>query len=174
MKKLGNRGGFTLMEVLVSMLILTFLVVGMGPGMKTALSVYQESTFQSSSTALTGTLNATLEDLLRYGEDIEVAADGTVTFTNLDYGLQGAQFLCWKKNDSNAPTVVTVKDSRGAKALLPEGSYPNMEITAFEIQYKNENGVFTVEYTIASTVVSDSRDVTLTVAALNLPEGAGT
>lgn len=172
MKKLGNRGGFTLMEVLVSMLILTFLVVGMGPGMKTALSVYQESTFQSSSTALTGTLNATLEDLLRYGEDIEVAADGTVTFTNLDYGLQGAQFLRWNKNGSNAPTVVTVKDSRGAKALLPEGSYPNMEITAFGIEYKN--GVFTVEYTIESTVVSDSRDVTLTVAALNLPEGAGT
>lgn len=171
MKKLGNRGGFTLMEVLVSMLILTFLVVGMGPGMKTALSVYQESTFQSSSTALTGTLNATLEDLLRYGEDIEVA-DGTVTFTNLDYGLQGAQFLCWNKNAANAPTVVTVKDSRGAKALLPEGSYPNMEITAFEIKY--QKGVFTVEYTIESTVVSDSRDVTLTVAALNLPEGAGT
>lgn len=173
MKKIGNRGGFTLMEVLVSMLILTFLVVGMGPGMKTALSVYQESTFQSSSTALTGTLNATLEDVLRYGEDIEVAADGTVTFTNLDYGLQGAQFLCWdNKNDPNAPSVVTVKDRRGEKVLLPEGSYPNMEITAFGIKY--DNGVFTVTYTIESTVVSDSRDVTLTVAALNLPESDGT
>lgn len=166
MKKRRSSGGFTLMEVLVSMLILTFLIIGMGSGMKTALSVYRESTFQSGSTALIGTLNATLEDVLRYAEDIEQSEGETVVrFTNLDYGLQGAQFLCWKATDTDAPTVVTVKDSRGERSLLPTGSYTDMTVTAFDIQYNN--GVFTVEYTIKSTMVTDSRDVTLTVAPLN-------
>lgn len=168
MKKRRSSGGFTLMEVLVSMLILTFLIIGMGPGMKTALSVYRESTFQSGSTALIGTLNATLEDVLRYAEDIEPLtgeSETVVRFTNLDYGLQGAHFLCWEATDTDAPTVVTVKDSRGERSLLPAGSYTDMTVTAFDIQYNN--GVFTVEYTIKSTMVSDSRDVTLTVAPLN-------
>lgn len=168
MKKLRSSGGFTLMEVLASILILTFLIIGMGPGMKTALSVYRQSAFQSGSTALIGTLNATLEDVLHFAEDIEKSPeDGSVTFTNLDYGLQRAHFLCWTATDTDAPTIITVHDSRGDRPLLPAGSYPNMQLTAFALAY--ENGVFTVSYTIQSTVVDDSRDVTLTVAALNGP-----
>lgn len=160
MKKLKSSGGFTLIEVLVSMLILTFLVIGMGPGMKTAMTVYQESTFQSSSTALIGTMNATLGDVLRYAEDVEVAADGSFTFTNTDYGLQNAT-LNTKDN------IITVIDHNGKeKPLLPEGSYPNMEITAFTAKY--ENGLFTVEYTIKSTVVQNmERKASCTIALLN-------
>lgn len=160
MKKLRSGGGFTLIEVLVSMLILTFLVIGMGPGMKTAMTVYQESTFQSSSTALIGTMNATLGDVLRYAEDVEVAADGSFTFTNTDYGLQNAT-LNTKDN------IITVIDHNGKeKPLLPEGSYPNMEITAFTAKY--ENGLFTVEYTIKSTVVQNmEREASCTIALLN-------
>lgn len=174
MKKLKSSGGFTLMEVLASMLILTFLVVGMGPGMKTAMTVYQESTFQSSSTALIGTMNATLGDVLRYAEDVElldkVEDDKyTFTFTNTDYGLQNAQFMCWTTEDTGdtEPTVVTVIDHNGKKQpLLPEGSYPNMEITAFSATY--EDGLFNVTYTIKSTVVQDmERDASCTIALLN-------
>lgn len=164
MKKLRSGGGFTLMEVLASMLILTFLVIGMGPGMKTAMSVYQESTFQSSSTALIGTVNATLGDVLRFAEDVEVDEDEdkTFTFTNTDYGLQNAKL-------SFADGIITVIDHNGKeKPLLPEGSYPNMEITAFSATY--ENGLFTVTYTIKSTVVQDmERESVCTVALLNKP-----
>lgn len=172
MKKLRSGGGFTLMEVLISILILTFLIIGMGPGMKTALSVYRESTFQSASAALVGTLDATLEDILRYAEDIEVDEDGIVTFTNYDYGLQNAQFLCWNEDSSDAPTVVTLMDGRGGmQALLSAGSYPNMTISAFDIRF--ENGVFAIAYTISGTMVSDSREVSLTIAPLNAPKNAG-
>lgn len=162
MKKLRSGGGFTLMEVLASMLILTFLVIGMGPGMKTAMSVYQESTFQSSSTALIGTVNATLGDVLRFAEDVEVDEDKTFTFTNTDYGLQNAKL-------SFADGIITVIDHNGnEKPLLPEGSYPNMEITAFSATC--ENGLFTVTYTIKSTVVQDmTRQADCTVALLNKP-----
>lgn len=170
MKKLRSGGGFTLMEVLASMLILTFLVIGMGPGMKTAMSVYQESTFQSSSTALIGTVNATLGDVLRFAEDVEVDEDEdedededkTFTFTNTDYGLQNAKL-------SFADGIITVIDHNGnEKPLLPEGSYPNMEITAFSATC--ENGLFTVTYTIKSTVVQDmTRQADCTVALLNKP-----
>lgn len=160
MKKLKSSGGFTLIEVLVSMLILTFLVIGMGPGMKTAMTVYQESTFQSSSTALIGTMNATLGDVLRYAEDVEVAADGSFTFTNTDYGLQNATL-------NTMDNIITVIDHNcKEKPLLPEGSYPNMEITAFTAKY--ENGLFTVTYTIKSTVVQNmERDAACTIALLN-------
>lgn len=173
MKKLKSGGGFTLMEVLVSMLILTFLVIGMGPGMKTAMTVYQESTFQSSSTALIGTMNATLGDVLRYAEDVEkkekVSSEGesdkfTFTFTNTDYGMQNASF----KVLSDSSDVVTVIDHNNKeKPLLPEGSYPNMKITAFSVTYDG-TGLFTVEYTIKSTVVQNlERDASCTIALLN-------
>lgn len=165
MKKLRSAKGFTLIEILVSMLILTFLVIGMGPGMKTALSVYQESTFQSSSTALIGTVNATLGDVLRYAEDVGIVEDGnTFTFSNADYGMQNATLMLSESGDK----VIVVKDHNGNELpLLPEGAYPNMEITAFSARY-NGNGLFTVEYTIKSTVATDmTRNAVCTVALLN-------
>lgn len=173
MKKLKSSGGFTLMEVLASMLILTFLVIGMGPGMKTAMTVYQESTFQSSSTALIGTMNATLGDVLRYAEDVElldkVEDDKyTFTFTNTDYGLQTVMLdLASLTEDGDSIPVFKPKNTqRKATPILPEGSYPNMEITAFSATYVD--GLFTVTYTIKSTVVQDmERDASCTIALLN-------
>lgn len=167
MKKLKSSGGFTLIEVLVSMLILTFLVIGMGPGMKTAMTVYQESTFQSSSTALIGTMNATLGDVLRYAEDVEPGEGTTFTFTNTDYGFQNVSLVGSNGTENGVFTCKEVKNSQPLyKPLLPEGSYPNMEITAFTAQY--ENGLFTVEYTIKSTVVQNmEREASCTIALLN-------
>ena len=167
MKKLKTNGGFTLMEVLASMLILTFLVIGMGPGMKTAMTVYRESVFQSSSTALIGAMNATLEDVLRFAEDVEVADDGTFTFTNVEYGLQNGSFLQW--DDDTGPDVVTVIDHNGVeRLLLPEGAYPNMEISAFSILYDTGTGLVEVTYTIESTVaIGMKREAACTIALIN-------
>lgn len=167
MKKLRSSGGFTLMEVLASMLILTFLVIGMGPGMKTAMTVYQESTFQSSSTALIGTMNATLGDVLRYAEDITPGEGNTFTFTNTDYGLQNVSLVGNNGAENGVFTCKEVKNSPPVyKSLIPEKSYPNMEITAFSAKY--ENGLFTVEYTIKSTVVQNmEREASCTIALLN-------
>lgn len=178
MKKLKTSGGFTLMEVLVSMLILTFLVIGMGPGMKTAMTVYQESTFQSSSTALIGTMNATLGDVLRYAEDVEkgekVSSEGesdkfAFTFTNTDYGLQNVSLVGSNGTENGVFTRKEVKNSEPVyKSLLPEGSYPNMKITAFSVTYDG-TGLFTVRYIIESTVKSDLKTdlITHTIAMLN-------
>lgn len=169
MKKLRSGGGFTLMEVLVSMLILTFLVIGMGPGMKTAMTVYQESTFQSSSTALIGTMNATLGDVLRYAEDVEPGEDGAFTFTNTDYGLQNVSLVGSNGTENGVFTRKEVKNSEPVyKSLLPEDSYPNMKITAFSVTYDG-TGLFTVRYIIESTVKSDLKTdlITHTIALLN-------
>lgn len=165
MKKLRSVKGFTLIEILVSMLILTFLVIGMGPGMKTALSVYQESTFQSSSTALIGTVNATLGDVLRYAEDVGIVEDGnTFTFSNADYGMQNATLMLSESGDK----VIVVKDHNGNELpLLPEGAYPNMEITDFSVVYRG--GVFRILYSIQSTMDADLKreDISYVIAPLN-------
>ncbi len=167
MKKLKSSGGFTLMEVLASMLILTFLVIGMGPGMKTAMTVYQESTFQSSSTALIGTMNATLGDVLRYAEDVE--GSGTdFTFTNTDYGLQNVSLALESVTEDGDPIPVfkPKNTQRKATPILPEKSYPNMKITDFTAKY--ENGLFTVTYKIKSTVVQNmEREASCSIALLN-------
>lgn len=167
MKKLKSTGGFTLMEVLASMLILTFLVIGMGPGMKTAMTVYRESTFQSSSTALIGAMNTTLGDVLRFAEDVEVAEDGTFTFTNVEYGLRNGRFLQW--DDDTGPDVVTVIDHNGEeRLLLPEGAYPNMEISEFSIRYNADTDLVEVNYTIESTVaIGMKREAACTIAFIN-------
>lgn len=170
MKKLRSAKGFTLIEILVSMLILTFLVIGMGPGMKTALTVYQESTFQSSSTALIGTVNATLGDVLRYAEDVRIVTpveegeENTFTFSNADYGMQNATLMLSESGDK----VIVVKDHNGNELpLLPEGAYPNMEITDFSAVYSG--GVFRILYSIQSTLDVDLKreNISYVIAPLN-------
>lgn len=167
--KLKTSKGFTLIEVLVSMLILTFLVIGMGPGMKTAVTVYRESLFQSNSTALIGAVNTTLSDVLRYAENVTVTDEGDVLFTNTEYGLKDACFLTIERSGGEREdfaSLVVLDHNGQQRQLLPEGAYPNMELADFSLDYANE--CFEVQYTIYSIVdPALSRKAVCTIAQIN-------
>ncbi len=66
MKRKKSKGGFTLVEMLASILIMVLLVMGMGVGMDAGSRIYRDATFESDSATLAGILNSNLGDILRY------------------------------------------------------------------------------------------------------------
>ena len=75
MKKLTSKGGFTLIEMLATLLILVFLVLGIGTGMDSALRIYDEARFESNSAAMANIVNTSLGDILRYSENLTTPGD---------------------------------------------------------------------------------------------------
>ena len=68
MKKLASKSGLTLIEMLVTILILVFLVLGIGTCMDSALNIYDEAKFESNSASMANIVNTSLADILRYSD----------------------------------------------------------------------------------------------------------
>lgn len=170
MNKLRNKSGMTLMEMMVSILILVLLVVAMGTGMNSGMRIYEDALFESNSASLANIINTTLSDILRY---CEVASfrdpdlpDQEFVITNLDYGIKDAYF---QLGDGADQSVLQMKNSLSGYTidLVNTGSSPNLKITDFEIVYYNA-GYFEIKYTITSRVNTEKqRDVTSVVRLLN-------
>ena len=185
--KLGNKGGFTLVEMLVCVVILVLLVIAMGTGISTAVRVYHESIFQSNSATLTSMLNATIDDVLRYSEDIYVLQDGTTDFANGEKVIEvssvpsGVTFLFTNKEysgqhayifansgDTGSPVQMMNILGGSPRDLLNTGAYPNLTVKDLIILYDSGAGVFRVSYKIASTENAEyTLDVESVVRILN-------
>lgn len=199
MKKLKSKHGLTLMEALVAIIILVMLVVAIGTSMNSAISIYGDSRFESNSAALADIINTSLNDMLRYAENItaitlgrEEATTHTYTFTNIEYGLQDVYFyIPAETTESEMKGILSVKsplksDNTAAfiTPLVNSGVYSDMEISEFSIKYldagdttKDENGIettyggcFYITYTIQSTIASDMSRTVETVVRLANPD----
>lgn len=173
MKKLQSKQGFTLVEVLTGLLILVFLVVGMGTGMDAGSRVYQESVFETNSATLAGILNTALGDVLRHSE--RVSADtNPVTFTSYDYGLENAYLTLPLDGMGNpVPGMILLKGDSTAVELVNAGAYPGLQVTELTVTYEKPSvtargGYFEISYTIQSTEdESLERNVTTVVRRIN-------
>lgn len=155
MRKLRSRSGMTLVEVMVSLLILTLLVTVMGTGMETAVRVCSDSLFESHSASLAGIVNTALGDVLRYAQDIRTSDSGFTdasgarisragfVFTNLEYGVQDVYFFTPVAEDGSCTGILQLKslhyvrdtDEIAVTDLVNSGAYPNLAITNFEAVY---------------------------------------
>lgn len=187
-----KKSGFTMVEMLASLLILALMAAGMSGGMSAALNVYQDSVFESDSTSMAATVNTALEDLLRYSERMKLAADqsgghfrtlsgltlpageeaGAVNFvfTNLEYALVDAYFFT-PTNDQGEPSGVIQLKTLGddtPRDLLNKGAYPNLEISNLNVKYDTDNQVYLISYKIYSTLDTElTKDGKCTVRLLN-------
>jgi len=195
MKKLRNRRGVTLIEMLCALLILVMLVMGIGVGMDAGSRIYRDAIFESESATLAGILNTSLSDVLRYSSDIrevtaaEMAMEGTnigipdlngtpkrYVFTSDDYGIQDAYFYTPPHESGRAMGVLQMRNLRNANsvALINSGAYPDLMITDFEIFYRErirpgvEGGYFQISYTVVSeTHPEKTREVETIVRLMN-------
>ena len=151
MKKLKNKKGFTLIETMAALLVLVFLVVGMGHGMDAAVRVYASSTFESQSASLAGILNTSLGDILRYSYEVtenpgivEDSAHNRISkddvgffFTSLDYGIQDGYFYTPVLPDGTSMGVLQIKNLRNTDVveLINEGAYTDLVVSNFKITY---------------------------------------
>lgn len=198
MKKLNNKGGFSLIEMMCALLIMVLLVMGMGVGMDAGSKIYRTAMFESESATLAGILNTSIGDILRYctdiretnttekmkyGNDVGIPAEGATptkyfVFTSLDYGIQDAYFYVPPHESGENMGPLQLKNTRNPNVveLVNTGAYPDLVISDFKITYTERynpgiaGGYFEISYTIYSE--SDStktREVETIVRALNAP-----
>ena len=170
MNKLRNKSGMTLMEMMVSILILVLLVVAMGTGMNSGMRIYEDALFESNSASLANIINTTLSDLLRHCEVASFSdpalPDQEFVITNLDYGIKDAYF---QLGDGADQSVLQMKNSLSGYTidLVSTGSSPNLSISAFHITYVDSQ-YFQIEYTISSKMNAEKiREVSFVVRLLN-------
>lgn len=189
MRKLANRGGFSLIEMMVTLVILVCLVIGIGVGMDAGGNIYRVAVFESDSAALSGILNTSLGDILRYSETVEVNSDRLYSysgdaldytevpfvFTSYDYGIQRAYFTT--ETTTGILQMKNLKNDRVVE-LINTGSYPDLKIKEFKVKYYPEGtneaggtgrgGYFKITYKIVSaTDDSMERSVEFVVRMMN-------
>ena len=167
MKKLKQRAGFTLIETMMALMILVLMVVGMQALISSSVRIYSDAIFESDSASLSGILNTTMGDVLRYSEEVTAnPADGSYRFTNYSYGVKDGYFFI---DDTDNKGTVQLKNDHNSniKELVTTGSYPHLEISEFQIVPESEN-CFRIEYKILDKENSrHSRDVKYAVRVLN-------
>lgn len=194
MNKLKNKAGFTLMEMLVAIMILVFLVIGIGVGMDAGSRIYREATFETDSASLAGILNTNLGDILRYSTNIKVnpdyfqGADGTnlskdevgFVFTSWEYGVEDAYFYTPVLQGGTSMGVLQLKNLNDIQVieLVNKGAYPDLAVSNFELTYvapgtnseggAGRGGYFNVSYTIYSeSNTAHARNVETVVRLVN-------
>ncbi len=180
MKRLKTKKGMTLVEMLVTLLILVFLIVGIGTCMSSAIRIYDEATFEADSATLAGIVNNTLSDILRFstvrndGTYIDYEGtkrnDLTYVFTSTDYSIAEAYFII-SENEDRTNGVIQLGSLRNSnvRELINTGAYPNLMIdkATFHIDYVSDGehaesgtelrgGYFKISYDIYSTLKPDT------------------
>lgn len=145
MKKRARRG-YTLVELLVSILILLLVSMAVTAGIGAASRVYRTSVFASESELLSDSVELALSDVLRYSKVVDANAS-PVTFTNINYEVAGGHLFL----RDGYLQLSRRGDTGNAVDLLTEGTYATMELSAFEMTYDEDKKTYTGAYTIQST-----------------------
>lgn len=155
MRRLKKKNGFTLLEMMACVVTLIMITLICTAGLNMSVKSYNESLFSSNSQMLESMLHTSIGDVLRYADTVQtVGASGEVTFHNANFGVANAQF----KLNSNGYLVLT---NGGTDTLLigskvyADGLY----MDGFTLAYDDAAKIFTGSYTIKSTVVSQTREV---------------
>ena len=138
-RKWHSNGGFTLMELLCTIVILLLVSAMVLTGVQLGLRVFERSVAFSQAQVLASTLKTTVSDELRYAGTVQISG-GTVGFFSQNYGESGFEGF----SSDGAGQVLL-----GEHKLLPSKSYPygiraQVKITA----YDDRSRIFTVTVTV--------------------------
>lgn len=199
MRKLKNKSGFTLIEMLAVVLILVILTMGIGKTMDAGMQIYRDATFEADSANLAGILNTSLGDILRYSTEIQInqgtesdptkgfqdssgtyllSRDVGFVFTSYEYGIRDAYFYTQVFADNTSKGVLQMRNLKNSDVveLINTGAYPDLAVTNFVITYVPEGaeemrgGYFEISYDIISENNDQlKRDVDTVIRLMNQP-----
>lgn len=146
MKKLRRQQGFTLTEMLCSVLIVLLISALLVVGIRFAGNTYNSSMKLSEAQELCSTLTQVIGDKLRFCGTVTQDEDGRVTqIFILDVGSVEGDGQAFRI-DENGQILL------GEKKLLSAAAYPRgLRVQTAELRFDNESGIFSV-----SLRVSDS------------------
>lgn len=138
MKKLRNKGGFTLVEMLCALLVLVLASAAMIMEISFATRTYKESMDVSNAQVLCSTLSATAGEELRYADGTPTTdVSGNLQFSSIHYG--SAAF----SQDENGQVKL------GEEKILSPAAYPNGLKGSVELSYKGNAYTVSIKVTSA-------------------------
>lgn len=157
MRKLKQKKGFTLIEMLACTVTLILIGLICSVGMNLATISLRESTFESDGQMLESTLNMYLSDILRYSTEVKSDADGVViSFTSDAYYIDEGNFVI-EEGCLLCTSKLALEGTKGIM-IANKGVYAqNLWVKDFVLKYDDEKGVFTGSYVIASNVTESTK-----------------
>ncbi|MGN0466961.1 MAG: type II secretion system protein [Lachnospiraceae bacterium] len=164
-KKIRNQRGFTLVEMLVTLIILGFVTLCVASGITTAIRCYQDLMFQSESRLLISSLNESVKDTLRYASSVSTVPIGGNT-PNEDVYEKVKEFYFYKekysKNDnslskyestegqfSDETGQLKLKNPFNDSVLGGEGIYSqSLYVEGFTLEFCKKYNIFRFSYTV--------------------------
>lgn len=151
-RKLKSRGGFSLAEMLIAMLILTMMSMVACMGISTAMQDRAKAITVADAQTVASTAAQALADQVRYGQISEVKAD-YIELTSSTYGSKVKLRLDGGR--------LVAEDTSGKRyALLGEKAYSDLSVDSLE--FKSEPSA--VQFTLS---VGGVWSLTWKVAPLN-------
>lgn len=162
MRKLREKKGFTLIEMLAC--VVTLFLIGMivSTGMNLATMTLREITFESDSQMLKSTMDMYIGDILRHAKDVKEDATG-ITFTNDAYYIdQGSFHIDLDVSDISGAGYLmcssTLSDDPKGIMIANKGTYAgSLFIKDFVLDFDESKGVFHGSYTIVSSATNTTK-----------------
>ena len=159
-EKSRRRGGFSLTELLIALLIFSLISAASAVIISAALRISASSARSSEADLLADTINVTLRDILT-DSSVEKPG-GDPVFVSQKYSGFKMSLRC-AGGRLEAVFFVTDSPQDGETApLFSEASYGGFEVAEFSLEYSD--GFFNASYTLADPETGFSRQYTLSVA----------
>ena len=184
LKKMKNRSGFSLIEMLTAIAILAILVTGMGSGINAGVHAYGDAVFYANSRTMGDIVSTALSDVLRYGDRIRICPESGFTtedasivvpkekagfvVSNYEYGVINGYFEVLQSADGRNLVYIQDLQNSEPKLLVNTGAYPDLEVKNLKITYKEAESYFDLSFDIFDVSdESQKHEVKTTVRLLN-------
>ena len=153
-----KKKGFTFVETLVALLIVSLLSAVVLTGIRSAWSIHDDALFASESEILASTINTALGDVLHYSSYEQSGSQGTseiVRISNQNYGILRGDI---EADDGKIYIKVSDDKNSSKLVLISDGAYTNIKVTDFSLKYMSHDqstdypeGTFYGSYTLEGT-----------------------
>ena len=168
------KAGFTAVEMLVVVLIVSLLTAGIITVSGAAVNVRSNELFASESEELAMTLNTALGDMLHYATGVKTdGEDQVVDLTNLNYGIKNGSFLLKENGQLYLNTTVATAENNRTLPLVSAGTYTNMKLESFSITYDKTENLFQGSYEIKGPGDNQQKEIQFVFRPMNQPEVVG-
>lgn len=167
--KLRSKRGFTLTELLVSILIMSLTVTAIAIAMNYSVSIYTHLKISSEAELLASTLETAISDELHFAKDIVITNGGTkVSWTSKRAGRQTG--IITTENGYIKLSSYLDDGTQKESDLIREGAFTSNLTASASVQYDGSAKLFNVSLTISNRIDGYVwKEYTILVKPLNQP-----